>query len=91
MGSATMVIRREVFKTCDYDNTYYVGWGDIDFCMQMKRNNWKMGILALPNYKAFNFKGRGTKDYMEYKEHRNNISFAGNSSTRFRNKWGKFI
>jgi len=50
-----------------------------------------MGILALPNYKAFNFKGRGTKDYMEYKEHRNNISYAGNSSSRFFSKWGKTI
>ena len=91
MGSATMVIRREVFETCDYDKHYYVGWADIDFCMQMKENNWKMGILALPNYKAFNFKGRGTKDYMEYKEHRNNISYAGNSSSRFFSKWGKTI
>ncbi|MBR9682485.1 MAG: glycosyltransferase, partial [Candidatus Aenigmarchaeota archaeon] len=48
MGSATMVMRREVFETCDYDHHYYVGWADIDFCMQIRKSKWKLGILALP-------------------------------------------
>jgi len=91
MGSASMIIRREVFDSCDYDHLYYVGWADIDFCMQMRKNNWKLGILALKDYKAFNFKGRGTDDYKKYRQYRHDQQHAGNSSVRFQTKWHRQI
>jgi len=91
MGSASMVIRREVFDSCDYDNQYYVGWADIDFCMQMKKNKWKMGILAIPDYKALNFKGKGTKNHKMYVQHRHDAQHTSNSSVRFATKWKRTI
>ena len=91
MGSASMIVRREVFETCDYDHNYYVGWADIDFCMQMKKSKWKMAILALPDYKAFNYKARGTEEYRQYAQYRHDAQHAGNSSSRFQSKWGKVI
>jgi GT2 family glycosyltransferase len=91
MGSATMIMRREVFETCDYDINYYVGWADIDFCMQMRKSNWKLGILAIPEYKAFNYKGRGTDDYRKYTQYRHDAQHAGNSSIRFQEKWHRQI
>lgn len=87
MGSASMIIRREVFNTCDYDHQYYVGWADIDFCMQMRKSRWKLGILAIPDYKALNFKNRGSDNYQKYKEYRHDAQHAGNSSVRFQQKW----
>jgi len=87
MGSASMIIRREVFDTCDYDHLYYVGWADIDFCMQMRKSKWKLGILAIPDYKALNFKNKGTDDYKKYRQFRHDAQHAGNSSVRFQQKW----
>lgn len=88
MGSASMIVRREVFETCDYDNNYYVGWADIDFCMQMREAGWKMAILALPEYKALNWQSGGGK---EYNDHRHNAQHTGNSGSRFHQKWKRFI
>jgi hypothetical protein len=88
MGSATMVVRREVFETCDYDKNYYIGWGDIDFCMQMRSKGWKLAILALPGYKAFNHK---MKNPREYNESRYNAQIAGQSSELFFKKWNRRI
>ena len=91
MGSASMIVRREVFQTCDYDHLYYVGWADIDFCMQMRKNKWKIGILAIPDYKALNFKARGTDEYRKYAQYRHDVQHASNSSVRFQQKWGRQI
>ena len=87
MGSAASVIRREVFNTCDYDPNYYVGWADIDFCMQMRKSKWKLGILAIPDYKALNLKQRGTDTYKKYAQFRHDAQHLGNSSMRFQQKW----
>jgi GT2 family glycosyltransferase len=87
MGSASMVIRREVFETCDYDHQYYIGWADIDFCMQMRKSKWKIGILAIPDYKALNFRSRGLDSYKQYRQYRHDAQHAGNSSVRFQQKW----
>jgi len=87
MGSAASVIRREVFNTCDYDPNYYVGWADIDFCMQMRKSKWKLGILAIPDYKALNLKQRGTDTYKRYAQFRHDAQHLGNSSVRFQQKW----
>jgi len=87
MGSASMIMRREVFETCDYDHLYYVGWADIDFCMQMRKSNWKLGILAIPDYKALNFKNKGSESYKKYRTYRHDQQHAGNSSVRFQQKW----
>jgi len=85
MGSATMIIRREVFDTCNLDPDYFVGWGDIDFCVQMRKEGWKLAILTIPDYMAFN----DTKGSPEsYKEIRNNIEYARKSAKRFKEKWG---
>jgi hypothetical protein len=91
MGSASMVVRREVFETCNYDPNYYIGWADLDLCMQMRSNGWKLGILALPDYKAINYKTRGTEEYKKYAQYRHDTQHVGNSAVRFQSKWGKFI
>lgn len=88
MGSATMVVRREVFDSCNYDPDYYIGWADIDFCMQMVKNDWKIAILALPDFKALNWKYQSGSDYKRY---RHDAQHAGNSSVRFHSKWGRTI
>lgn len=88
MGSATMIMRREVFKTSDLDPEYFIGWGDIDFCMQMRKAGWKLAILALEGYKAINSNLDNPK---EYKSIRYNEQHAINSGNRFFKKWGKRI
>jgi len=88
MGSASMIIRKEVFEKCNLDPKYFVGWGDIDFCLQMRKAGWKLAILTIPGYTAFNDTQGSPK---EYKKIRNNVKYARNSAERFRKKWGVFI
>lgn len=88
MGSASMIIRREVFDTCNLDPGYFVGWGDIDFCVQMRKVGWELAILTIPGYTAFNDTQGSPK---AYKKIRNNVEYARNSAEKFREKWGLFI
>jgi len=88
MGSATMVMRREVFETSDLDPGYFIGWGDIDFCMQMRKAGWKLAILAIKDYYAINSNNDNT---IEYESIRHNKQHAINSGKRFFKKWGKRI
>lgn len=83
-GSATMVIRRKVFETCDLDRNYYIGWGDLDFCMQMRRAGWKVGYLNLKDYQAANPQQRN-QAYMKIRFSREH---ANRSWDRFYKKWG---
>lgn len=83
LGSSTLVVRREVFETCDLDNQYYIGCADIDFGLQMTKAGWKMGMLALPDYKATNWKGGDHK----YGKTRYNKKIIAKSRERFLKKW----
>jgi hypothetical protein len=83
-GSGTMMVRREVFKTCDLDNQYYIGWCDMDFCMQMRKNNWKIAIISIGNFKATNAATGGGR----YNRFRWNREAIEASEKRFRKKWG---
>lgn len=85
MGSATMVMRREVFDECDLDSGYFVGWGDIDFCMQMRSAGWELAILTINGYTAFNDNKDNSKMYQKV---RYNEKYARRSSVRFKEKWG---
>lgn len=83
VGSATMMIRKEVFEKCDLDRNYYIGWGDMDFCMQMKQANWKVGYLNIGGYTALNPHEKNPK----YKKVRYNPAHANKSWDRFYKKW----
>jgi hypothetical protein len=56
--------------------------------MQMRSKGWKLAILALPGYKAFNHK---MKNPREYNESRYNAQIAGQSSELFFKKWNRRI
>lgn len=84
VGSATMLIRKEVFERCDLDKNYYIGWGDMDFCMQMREAGWKIGYLNIAGYTAFNPQERNPT----YRKIRYNKNHANRSWDRFYKKWG---
>jgi len=84
LGSATMVIRREVFETCDYDPEYKIGCADIDLGMQMNEVGWKMAMLTIPKWYAVNCKG-GNNQYVST---RYNMNIIKKSAARFYDKWG---
>jgi len=83
MGSATMIARREVFETCQFDPEYFVGWQDFDFCIQMKENNWRLAVLSPNEFLVQNCGGGGSS----YTKVRNNTSIKKNSLNRFKSKW----
>ena len=83
MGSATMIVRREVFETCQFDPEYFVGWQDFDFCIQMKENNWRLAVLSPNEFLVQNCGGGGSS----YTKVRDNTSIKKNSLNRFKNKW----
>jgi len=83
MGSATMMMKREIFDSVDLDPNYFIGWGDFDFCMQMKKAGWKLKVLALPNFKAINDYG-GSEEYRKF---RYRPEHSRNSADLFYKKW----
>lgn len=84
LGSATMVIRREVFETCDYDKHYFIGCADIDLGMQMAKAGWKCGMITIPGWHAANIKG-GEEAYEKVRYNEKTIE---KSIERFKEKWG---
>jgi len=87
IGSATMCVRKEVFKTCNLDPEYYIGWGDMDFCAQMVHNNWKIAMLAVKGLKAVNT-GHNSKEYSKI---RHDKKITTISKERYYNKWQRII
>lgn len=84
MGSGTTMIRREVFKTCDLDPEYYIGWGDMDFGTQMRKAGWEIGVLNVPGFQALN----PANSPQNYKQIRYNKTHIKNSWERYKTKWG---
>lgn len=85
MGSATSIMRREVFDTCDYDPQYYIGFGDFDLCFQIRKAGWRLVVLGFNALKATNT-GRDINT-PEYVKTRRNKTHINNSRNAFKNKW----
>ena len=85
LGSATLMVRKEVYETCDLDYNYYIGCADIDFGLQVHKAGWKMGMLAIPGYMAKNKKGGDRL----YNQTRTSTSIIRKSVKRFWDKWGQ--
>lgn len=46
LGSATMLMKKEVLDTCAWEKRMVVGWADLEFCMQIRNQGWKLAILS---------------------------------------------
>lgn len=84
-GSASAIIRREVFDLCFVDNSYKLGYWDLDLCLQARSVGWK-----IVNYRAFagmkainNFGGCS-----EYRRTRTNKDLISKSFKTYSKKWG---
>ena len=85
VGSATAIIRREIFDLCNIDPTYIVGEWDIDLFLQARSVGWK-----IVNYKTVSEEG-AINDWggsNEYKRARMNRKEINNSVKYFKEKWG---
>lgn len=86
MGSATTMMRREVFDKCDYDKGYYIGCADFDLGLQMRNVGWKSVVLG---HEALCAKNKAfIKNPKEYANVRYNLAHINRSVARFRSKWG---
>lgn len=86
MGAATMMIRKEVLKTCNTDPKYpKVGFVDWDFATNIRLNGgWKLGFLYEDHYKAFN----DSKNHGDtYRNNRYDKPKLQEAYYRFVNKW----
>lgn len=83
MGSATMILRKEVFDSASVDPEYKVGLWDYDLCMQMIKAGGKLGILSAKK-PVLNL-AYGSK---EYKNSRHNQDEIEKSKILFHKKWG---
>jgi GT2 family glycosyltransferase len=88
IGSATQVIRREVYNKCTIDPNYYIGCWDFDFCMQMRNQNWKIAILNIEGLCAINNNLNSSKIYMDT---RTNLNIIKTSRQRLMNKWNIYL
>ncbi len=84
IGSGTSVHRREIFDTCEYDKEYKIGCGDYDFCMQIRRVGWKIGVLNIPELNSLNDAAGSGQDY---NRQRYNRPIINKSIARFKKKW----
>lgn len=84
VGSGTTMVKSEVFKTCDLDPEYYIGWGDMDFGTQMRKAGWEIGVLNVPGFQALN----PANSPQNYKQIRYNKTHIKNSWERYKTKWG---
>ena len=86
LGAATLVVRREVFETCDVDTDMKIGLVDVDFGLQVFKSGWKMGMLNINGYHAVNQKGGDA----EYHKARDNREWINASVKHFKTKWSEY-
>ena len=84
-GSASAIIRRDVFDLCSVDPKYLLGQWDLDLFLQVRSIGWKIvNYKAFAGMRAINNWG-GSKEYREGRMNRKKI----NKSIRlFKRKWG---
>lgn len=84
-GSASAIIRRDVFNLCKIDPTYIIGEWDIDLFIQARSVGWKIvNYQDSPKMKVINDFG-GCPEYNRTRVDRSGIN---NSVRYFKNKWG---
>lgn len=84
-GSASAIIRREVFDLCKVDPEYELGQWDLDLFLQARSIGWKIvNYKAFAGMKAINSWG-GSKEYRAGRMDRKKIR---KSIDRFKQKWG---
>jgi len=88
LGSATMIVRSKVFKSCRYDKTYKQGWSDFDFSLQMREAGWNVAILMVPRLRAFHDVQSDSKEYFKARWNKAEIA---KSESYFLKKWGVVI
>jgi len=84
-GSASAIIRREVFDLCSVDGEYKLGQWDLDLFLQARSVGWRIvNYQAFGGMKAINNWG-GSKEYRSGRMNRKEIN---KSIARFKQKWG---
>jgi GT2 family glycosyltransferase len=84
-GTATAIIRKEVFDLCSIDPYYVIGYWDLDFFLQARSIGWKVVMLKLfPEMKGIN----DWEGCAEYRSMRMNRKEIWRSRKYFRLKWG---
>lgn len=64
MGSASMLLRREIALTPNIiDSRYIIGVWDYDFCLNVRGKGWKLATISDPNLIAINDKTYVTQPY----------------------------
>jgi len=84
-GSASAIIRREVFDLCRVDPEYKLGQWDLDLFLQARSVGWKIvNLKSFGGMKAINNWG-GSPEYRAGRMDRKEIN---KSIARFKQKWG---
>lgn len=84
-GSASAIIRREVFDLCEVDSKYKIGQWDLDLFLQARSVGWKIvNYQAFGGMRAINNWGGSP----EYRAGRMNRKEINKSINRFKQKWG---
>lgn len=72
-GSASAIIRREIFEYCKVDQFYKIGYWDLDFFLQVRHIGWKIvNLKSFDNMKAINNWG-GSKEYRKARTNKEGI------------------
>lgn len=68
LGTGCVIINTNVFKTAQFNTNLVIGFIDFIWCMEVKKNGWKLGILADDEYKAFNDSSKNTDKYKKARQ-----------------------
>jgi len=85
LGAATMTLKREVLSKCNVDPEYIIGWVDADFSFEIRKQNYKIGLLCDDRWKPTNMSDQSDDIY---REARSNKDIKKQSIKRFVKKWG---
>jgi len=81
-GFGVCALRREVAQECPPDPEYFMAFGDLDWALQLKKKDYRIGILKLP---GIVHDGGGDSRYKEIRHGKEQWEWG---RERLRKKWG---
>lgn len=73
MGTGCVIVKTECFKNAKFNENLFIGFIDFIWCMEMRKYNYRLGIMCDKNYYILNDNSANTQEYNKSRQNKEEI------------------